>query len=121
MKDRPELDFRTQATIKNLVASYQKQHVCLTCPIFYDIVVLGTLVNNSKDYYAKGGRISCQVTLNTGDSYRYSDSFSALVAPGQSAPFQVKFKKIDRFGGLKIQSISCLPDVVYQGEKTLQN
>jgi hypothetical protein len=121
MKDHPELDFRTQATITSLIASHRRQHVCLSCPIFYDILVLGTLVNNSKGYYAKGGRISCQVILDTGDSYRYSDSFSALVAPGQSAPFEVKFKKIDRFGGLKIQNISCLPDAVYQGEEALPN
>lgn len=115
LKDRPDLDFRTQADITNLTSTYQKQQVCLTCKIYYDVTVTGRLVNNSKTHVANGGRFLCQVLDEGGNSHRLTGFPDTKVAPSESGYFQVKFKKLEGYL-YGIRSINCLPVAVYRGE-----
>lgn len=115
LKDQPDLDFRTQAEIKNLVATYRTQQACLACPIYHDLAVAGTVVNNSKTHVADGGRFVCQVLDEGGNTHRLTGFPEAKVNPGTSAAFLVKFKKLSNFV-YGIKDIGCLPEAVYQGD-----
>jgi hypothetical protein len=120
LREHPELDFRTQAELTGLAASYRTQQACFSCTIYYDVTVTGTLVNNSKTYMANGGRFSCQVLDEGGNEHRLAGFPETKVAPGKSGLFQVKFKKLQGylFG---IRSITCLPEAVYQGDAERAN
>jgi hypothetical protein len=115
MKDRPELDFRTQADIVELHATYAEQQACFSCTRYFDITVLGRLENRSKTRAAKGGSISCMVIDGNNEGHRFLGEVLVDVPPGKSRPVSVKFKKLNQFYN-GILRIDCLPDGVYAGE-----
>jgi hypothetical protein len=113
LRDRPDLDFRTQADIVDIVSTVTEQHACLACVVYHDLLITARIVNRSKTHYASGGRLTCVAVDGFGEHHRHAASGDANVAPGQTGTMTIKLKKLT--GHLDgIRSVSCLPEAVYQ-------